>query len=120
MRREPTPAEFVLWRRLSNSQLGGFKYRRQSVIEPYIVDFLCPAKALIVEVDGETHDVDADAPRTAHLEAKGYRVIRFTNAQVLRETEGVLTSILNHLGSMPDRWPEARPHPNPSPEGEGL
>jgi very-short-patch-repair endonuclease len=59
MRNTPTEPEKRLWRHLSNSQLG-YKFRRQSVIGHYIVDFLCPAKALIVEVDGDTHDAEAD------------------------------------------------------------
>ncbi|HZF43903.1 MAG TPA: DUF559 domain-containing protein [Sphingomonadaceae bacterium] len=117
MRHEATPAEVVLWRHVSNSQLGGFKFRRQSVIAPYIVDFLCPARALIVEVDGETHDIQIDAQRTASLESRGYVVLRYTNAEVLHETEGVLISILDHLRASPARWPSTLPHPNPSPKG---
>jgi very-short-patch-repair endonuclease len=53
MRREPTEPEKRLWRNLSNRQLDGHEFRRQTTIEPFIADFLCPAKALIVEVDGE-------------------------------------------------------------------
>ena len=116
MRRAPTEPEKRLWRHLSNAQLGGFKFRRQSLIAPYIVDFLCPAKALIVEVDGDTHEPDADWRRDMALEAQGYRTIRFTNADVMRNMEGVLTAILATATAAPDRWP----HPNPSPEGEGL
>src|SRR5690348_13578813 len=56
MRTDPTEPEKRLWRSLSNSQLGGYKFRRQAVIDRYIVDFLCPAQKLIVEVDGDTHD----------------------------------------------------------------
>ena len=120
MRRQPTRFEVILWRNLSNSKLGGFKFRRQSVIAPYIVDFLCPSKALIIEVDGHTHEAARDSARDAYLAPKGYTTIRFTNAQVRDETEGVLTAILAKLNTTPDRWPNGRPHPNPSPEGEGL
>lgn len=120
MRRQPTTLETILWRHLSNSKIGGFKFRRQSVIEPYIVDFLCPSKALVVEIDGHSHDAKRDAARGAYLAAKGNVTVRFTNAQIRDETEGVLTAILAQLNTMPDRWPDRLPHPNPSPKGKGL
>ena len=122
LRREPTEPEKRLWRNLSNRQLGGFKFRRQTTIEPFIVDFLCPGKALIVEVDGETHVAEVDVRRDAALAARGYTTIRFTNDDVMSHMEGVLTVILQKLESLPDRWegsPDS-PTPNPSPEGEGL
>lgn len=104
---------------LSRSQLDCFKFRRQSVIGPFIADFLCPTKALIVEIDGWTHDdARADARREAALRGLGFTVLRFTNTDVMENVEGVLTVILQSLLQAPDRW-EA-PHPNPSPEGEGL
>ena len=119
MRRQPTEPEKRLWLHLSNSQLGGFKFRRQSVIGPFIVDFLCPAKALIVEVDGWTHEDDRkDARRDALLGSLGFTVLRFTNTDVMENVEGVLTRISATLRQLPDRWDI--PHPNPSPEGEGL
>jgi very-short-patch-repair endonuclease len=118
MRREPTEPEKRLWRALSRSQLGGYKVRRQSVIGSAIADFLCPQKGLIVEVDGETHtDPAADAGRTAQLEALGYRVVRVTNLDVMRNLEGVRTLLLDALEALPDR---RAPHPNPSPEEGGL
>jgi len=118
MRHEATPFEAVLWRHLSASQLAGFKFRRQHVIDRRIVDFLCPAKKLIVEVDGETHDPARDAARDRHLEADGYRTLRFSNAQVAGEMDAVLQVILDACMDTHDRWPS--PHPNPSPQGEGL
>jgi len=90
MRSNPTEPEKRLWRHLSNSQLGGFKFRRQEVVGSYIADFVCPSAALIVEVDGDTHD------------------------DVMRNMDGVLASILEILGRAPN------PQPNPSPEGDGL
>jgi very-short-patch-repair endonuclease len=119
MRRQPTEPEKRLWRQLSNRQLSGFKFRRQAVIGPFIVDFLCPQKALVVEVDGETHiDAGADARRDAALASMGFRVLRVTNDDVFGNMDGVLVAILNALEAAPDRWDN--PHPNPSPEGEGL
>lgn len=132
MRNNPTEPEKRLWRSLSNSQLG-YKIRRQSVIDGFIVDFLCPAKALVIEVDGDTHDVEADKLRDAHLEKLGYRTIRFTNSDLISNIGGVLELIARTLSVLPDRWP--RPHPNPAwrlfalsggegcrpaPKGEGL
>ena len=118
MRGNPTEPETRLWAHLSRSQLGGFKFRRQATIGRVIVDFLCPATGLIVEVDGDTHvDAAADARRDATLEAFGYRVIRIGNSDVMRNIEGVLQHLLATLQAMPLR---RAPHPNPSPEGEGL
>ena len=118
MRQEPTEPERRLWARLSRSQIGGYKFRRQSVIGPCIVDFLCAQKALIVEVDGDTHVAGSDASRDQALQDQGYRIIRIANHEVMQNIEGVCTAILDALEQAPDRW--ASPHPNPSPEGEGL
>jgi very-short-patch-repair endonuclease len=115
MRRNPTEPEKRLWRSLSASQLG-VKFRRQAVIGSYIVDFLCPAKALIVEVDGDTHDVDVDRYRDQTLRQLGYHVMHFTNVDVMTNAEGFLVAIQTKATELVDRWP----HPSPSPEGEGL
>jgi len=118
MRSNPTEPEKHLWTHLSRSQLGGFKFRRQATIGRVIVDFLCPATGLIVEVNCDTHvDVEADARRDVALEVLGYRVIRIGNSDVMRNIEGVLQHLLATLQAMP---PRRAPHPNPSPEGEGL
>ncbi|KQT32351.1 hypothetical protein ASG29_11145 [Sphingomonas sp. Leaf412] len=117
MRRNPTEWEKRLWRCLSASQLG-HKFRRQHVIAPYICDFFCPAKGLVVEVDGDTHDPDRDAKRDRHFQSQGFRVIRFTNLDVRENMDAVLATIATALQAQPDRW--SGPHPNPSPEGEGL
>ncbi|HZG09684.1 MAG TPA: endonuclease domain-containing protein [Allosphingosinicella sp.] len=118
MRRNPTEPEKRLWRNLSNGQLDGHKFRRQAVIGCYIADFLCPQKALIVEVDGDTHDEAKDRLRDDILSARGYRVVRVTNDDVMTNIDGVLQHILISVSQTPPRW--NNPHPNPSPEGEGL
>jgi len=118
MRREPTEPEKRLWRALSRSQLGGYKFRRQAVIGSFIADFLCPQKAFIVEVDGDTHDIDTDRRRDAGLGSLGFAVMHVTNIDVMRNLDGVCLAIRSTLEQTPDRW--ERPHPNPSPEGEGL
>jgi very-short-patch-repair endonuclease len=116
MRRNPTEPEKRLWRHLSNAQLCGHKFRRQSVIGWSIADFLCPQKALIVEVDGDTHDEAKDRLRDDILARRGYRVVRVTNDDVMTNMDGVLQHILLVLNETPKRW--NNPHPNP--EGEGL
>ena len=118
MRRNPTEPEKRLWRHFSNGQLSGHKFRRQSVIGRFIADFLCPQKALIVEVDGDTHDEAKDRLRDDVLASRGFRVIRVTNDDVMTNMDGVLTHIARALAVTPNRW--NNPHPNPSPEGEGL
>ena len=114
LRQNVTPFEAKLWSRLSRSQLG-YKFRRQHVIGSCIVDFFCPQKALIVEVDGDTHDREEDAIRDRLNGHRGYATIRFTNADVGGNVEGVLQRLLSELAALPDRWP----HPCPSPEGDG-
>jgi guanylate kinase len=81
-RAHPTSAEDILWWELRNSHLG-YRFRRQEPIGPYIVDFVCKAQRLVVEVDGDTHvDDEADHRRDQHLQALGYRVIRFANSEI--------------------------------------
>ena len=100
-----TDAEFRLWQRLRNRALGGFKFRRQFPVGPYIADFICIERKLIVELDGGQHaDNPADERRTRFLELRGYRVIRFWNPDVLSNTDGVLEMILIEL--------EKAPHPS--------
>jgi very-short-patch-repair endonuclease len=118
MRRNPTEPEKRLWRNLSNRQLFGHKFRRQSVIGYFIADFVCSQKALIVEVDGDTHDQAKDRLRDDVLARHGFRVIRVTNDDVMSNMDGVLSFLSRALTAAPDRW--NKPHPNPSPEGEGL
>ena len=121
-RRNLTEPELRQWRHLSNSKLGGFKFRRQHAVENRILDFFCPSIALGVEVDGHTHDAEEDRIAGTYLaERFGIEVIRFTNVDVMTNMEGVLQSILTHAQRLSPRWPTLGiPHPNPSPEGEGL
>jgi len=97
LRKEATPAERMLWERLRNRQLGGFKFRRQAPMGNVIADFYCAECKLIVEIDGDIHDfqIEEDAARTKQIESFGYRVIRFRNEEVLNNIEIVLTKILN-------------------------
>jgi very-short-patch-repair endonuclease len=114
MRREPTDYERRLWGALRASQLGGFKFRRQAVIEPYICDFLCPSIGLIVEVDDDRHDPIKDRDRDFDLAHQGYLVLRFSNADIRDNLDGVLTVILERASALPER--QKITHPNPSNE----
>ena len=98
LRNTMTDAELRLWSHLRASQLGGTKFIRQHPIGPFVVDFACRSARLAIELDGGQHaDNPADAARTAIIEAHGYRVIRFWNNDVLQNTDGVLTAILEEL-----------------------
>lgn len=100
LRREDTDAEARLWNALRARRLGGWKWRRQVPKGSYIVDFLCPEAALVVELDGGHHaeQVDYDARRTAYLESLGLRVMRFWNSAVMENRDGVCLTILDACG----------------------
>jgi very-short-patch-repair endonuclease len=97
LRREMTPAESRLWHRLHANRLDGYHFRRQQIIDGYIVDFYCHAVGLVVEVDGSIHlEQEAyDQERDAHLRALGLTVLRFYNSDVEREIDAVLEAILH-------------------------
>ena len=88
-----------MWSLLRNRQLVGYKFRRQHPIKNFIVDFACIEKQLIIEVDGGQHleRKKEDDERTQFLEIQGYRVLRFWNDQIFKETESVLEMILKAL-----------------------
>ncbi|HSF86166.1 MAG TPA: DUF559 domain-containing protein [Acidimicrobiia bacterium] len=95
LRRSMTPAEVAVWNRLRRRQLG-VRFRRQHPIGPYIVDFACVSARLVVELDGEPHAQDDggyDLSRSAYLEARGYRVVRFENDWVFEDLDGVIAMI---------------------------
>ncbi len=96
LRQNSTDAERLLWGSLRAKRLNGYKFRRQHLISPYIVDFICCERKLIVEVDGGQHDEKQqyDERRTAFLAEKGYTVIRFWNDAIFQEIDNVLGSIL--------------------------
>ncbi|GLV20396.1 hypothetical protein TomMM35A_02560 [Sphingobium sp. TomMM35A] len=99
LRRDLTPAEARLWYHLRAKRFSGAKFRRQTVIGPFIADFTCRAAMLVIEIDGDTHGATAeyDAERTAYLEQQGWQVLRFTNTDVMRNLEAVLSSIAQRL-----------------------
>lgn len=104
-KRKITDAEIALWTRLKTKQLG-VKFRREHIIDQFIVDFLCIQKNLVIEVDGKYHlekeQQEADEMRTQILEDLGFKVIRFTNEEVLGDIDGVVEKIEKALKSLPD------------------
>ncbi|MDF7801898.1 HsdR family type I site-specific deoxyribonuclease [Pontiellaceae bacterium B1224] len=111
LRQKQTPAEEVMWELVRNRQLADLKFRRQHQIGPYIVDFFCNEKKLVVELDGSAHEIEAqqkkDHKRTAYLESLGFSVLRFDNNDFLNDPQSILEQIAN-------------PHLNPLPAGEDL
>ena len=103
LRKTPTEAETRLWSRLRRRQIDGHRFRRQVPLGSYVVDFACLEARLMVEVDGGQHAerIDADAARTAWLEGRGYRVLRFWNNDVLANTDGVVETIRAALSGYP-------------------
>ncbi len=104
-RKNPTQSEEVLWEMLRGKKLEGYKFRRQHLVEEFIVDFVCLSKHLIVEIDGGYHNMpevkEADEWRTKQLNRLGYKVIRFTNEEVLCDTDNVLKKIQLTLDQTP-------------------
>ena len=95
LRSGETEAEYRLWGELRGRYLNGYKFVRQIPLGPYVVDFVCRRKRLIIEVDGSQHaESVTDFARTAWLNAQGYSVLRFWNDEVLRERRAVLETIL--------------------------
>lgn len=95
LRREQTRAELVLWQALRRRRVAGLKFRRQQAIGSYIADFYCSQAQLVIEVDGESHSftADKDENRDAYMKSLGLRVLRFSNAEVLGNLEGVVEMI---------------------------
>ncbi|RYM03007.1 DUF559 domain-containing protein [Sphingobium indicum] len=112
LRNEASPPERFLWQRLRNRQLNGHKFSRQMPLGPYFCDFLCREAKLIIELDGSSHDDSAeyDARRDAYCRELGFTVLRFQNAEVIGNIEGVLSHIMAAL---------AQAHPQPLPPAGG-
>jgi len=117
LRRLQTDAERKLWYRLNNGQLAGRKFVRQEPVGPYFVDFCCREARLVVEVDGSQHAGSArDQVRDAALAARGYRVLRFCNHDVLTTISSVLDTI---LATLETPLPATAKTPLPAMRGEG-
>ena len=120
LRNNATPAERKLWNAISNRKLVGVRFNRQVVIKPYICDLVARSVKLVIELDGGQHSdaFEYDTTRTRYLEARGYRVLRFWNNDVMKNIDGVVRKIEEALHLLPPAragGEEAR-----SAEGEGL
>jgi very-short-patch-repair endonuclease len=117
LRSAQTDAEHLLWSRLRGHRLMDLKFRRQQPVGPYVVDFFCSEKKLIVELDGGQHQDRAthDESRDAWLKAEGYIVLRYWNNELMSNLEGVLEDICRCTGVLEP------PSPQPlSPRGRGA
>ncbi|WP_242125298.1 DUF559 domain-containing protein [Sphingobium sp. Sx8-8] len=103
LRNGASPPERLLWQHLRNRQLKGHKFSRQMPIGPYFADFICREARLIIELDGSSHDnsADHDVRRDAYCRAQGYSILRFSNADVLSNIDGVLSHLMATLALLP-------------------
>jgi very-short-patch-repair endonuclease len=101
LRKKMTDAEKLLWSRISRRQLSGRQFYRQRIIENYIVDFYCPTARLVIEIDGGQHYYgevqESDKTRDSKLHDIGLKVLRFSNLDVLKNTDVVLEHIYENL-----------------------
>jgi 5-methyltetrahydrofolate--homocysteine methyltransferase len=107
-RSQPTQAEDVMWEILKTRQLGGFKFRRQHIIDRFIADYVCLKRRLVIEIDGLIHSHPdnqlSDKERTERLRQLGFELIRFTNEQVLHDTDNTIQKILSALNNQPELY----------------
>jgi len=121
LRREATDLERVMWSRLRNGQMNGFRFRRQQPFGPYIADFYCASAKLVVELDGSQHfavnNHVYDQVRTRFMEARGLCVLRFSNHDVIEDCDAVVETIWR---TVRERTPPRRVcDPSTLPQGEG-
>jgi very-short-patch-repair endonuclease len=119
LRQDMTDAERIVWHAVRAHRLHGASFRRQAPIGPYVVDFVCHAAKLVIEIDGGQHfepnQIAHDARRSAYLATQGYRVFRFNNLDVIKNKSGVQETIAAAIGEA------AFPLPDPPPQaGEGA
>lgn len=98
-----SPVEQRFWYRVRDRRLGGYKIRRQHQIGPYVVDFYCADKNMVIEIDGSSHgepdQMREDPIRQRYLEEHGFVVVRYRNDQIVHNIETVLEDLLNKLNS---------------------
>jgi very-short-patch-repair endonuclease len=103
LRRQQTLSEQKMWWLLRSRAFNGFKFCRQYLIGPFVTDFCCRKRKLVIELDGGQHagQQEYDLERTCYLELQGYQVLRFWNRDFLNEQENVLKRILKALETCP-------------------
>jgi len=101
LREESTPAEEILWERLRDRQFLGLKFRRQVPIGPYVADFYCHERKLVLELDGGIHEEEPqrahDENRDSNLAALGFKILRFTNTELLQDLDSILEKVQQYL-----------------------
>ncbi len=104
LRQNMTPAEKITWQHLRARLFKGLKFRRQQIIEGFIVDFYCHSLGLVIEVDGKVHDkqIEYDRDRDKILLAKNLHILRFTNKQVIENIKAVLNTIIEKIEDIED------------------
>ena len=116
LRQQPTPFEIRFWRLIHPIRQAGWHFRKQAPIGRYVVDFACHRAKLIVEIDGDSHFSDDgmahDAVRSAFLTGEGYRLLRFTNLEIVESEEAVYGAVWAALGA-------DGPTPSPPPPSRG-
>jgi very-short-patch-repair endonuclease len=112
LRKQQTPQEVRVWSRLRDRQFLGYKFRRQVPLGRYVVDFYCPEKKLVLEIDGGHHmqQQTQDQQREDLLKSQGYQILRFWNSDIEQNLEGVFEKIMQVLQSPSP--------PSPLPQGE--
>jgi len=100
-RKDPTPAEEAFWKAVRYHGVGGYQFRRQHPVGPFILDFYCAKRKLAVEIDGAIHELQAehDQARTEALATLKIQVIRFRNEELLQDLPGVLDRLAEALKS---------------------
>ncbi len=118
LRTHQTLAERSLWEILRNRQIVGHRFRRQHPIGPFIADFVCLERRVIIEADGDVHDNPArrsnDIQRDHWLSTQRFRILRLSNEVIMTDPELTLSRIQTFLGCTPDRIVH-HPHPDPPP-----
>jgi very-short-patch-repair endonuclease len=126
LRSNTSPPEQILWKRLRNRQVGGYKFRRQHPIGAYVADFFCDEAKLVVELDSSYHNQSqtSDDTRDAWMRSHGIEVIRVHASTLMKNERGVLELILSTTRARVEQRElegskKKSPHPGPLPEGEG-
>lgn len=115
LRNNMPKAEIVLWSKLKDNRLRDYKFRRQYSVGKFVIDFYCPKLKLAIEVDGDSHFFDKkpeqDQQRQQYIESQGMQFLRFTNTDIYKNMNEVLTSIEKYIKKY-ENHPSQRPHPS--------
>lgn len=105
-----TPAEKILWKHLKANRLNGLHFRRQQIVHGYYPDFYCHQHELIVELDGGIHELqeEYDAEREEYLISLGFRIVRFTNEDIIKNLPAVLKKIVEACFPVDSPFPQGK------------